>query len=45
LLDLFSRAQEDVASTVNVQRFELVTDDETEELSVAVELGEPEPKR
>jgi valyl-tRNA synthetase len=44
-LDLFSRVQEDVASTVNVQSFELVTDDEAEELAVAVELGEPEPKR
>jgi len=44
-LDLFSRVQEDVASTVNVQSFELVTDDDTEELGVAVELGEPEPKR
>jgi hypothetical protein len=30
---------------VNVQSFELVTDDEAEELAVAVELGEPEPKR
>jgi valyl-tRNA synthetase len=45
MLDLFSRVQEDVASTVNVQHFELVTDDEAEELAVAVELGEPEPKR
>jgi len=45
LLDLFSRVQVDVASTVNVQHFELLTDDETEELAVAVELGEPEPKR
>jgi valyl-tRNA synthetase len=44
-LDLFSRVQEDVASTVNVQRFELVTVDESEELAVTVELGEPEPKR
>ena len=44
-LDLFSRVQEDVASTVNVQSFELVTDDDAEELAVAVELGEPEPKR
>jgi valyl-tRNA synthetase len=43
LLDLFSRVQEDVASTVNVQRFELVTDDGSE-LAVAVELGEPEPR-
>jgi valyl-tRNA synthetase len=45
MLDLFSRVQEDVASTVNVQHFELVTDEEAEELVVAVELGEPEPKR
>jgi valyl-tRNA synthetase len=45
MLDLFSRVQEDVASTVNVQHFELVTDEEAEELSVVVELGEPEPKR
>jgi valyl-tRNA synthetase len=45
MLDLFSRVQEDVASTVNVQHFELVTDEEAEELGVAVELGEPEPKR
>jgi hypothetical protein len=37
--------QEDVASTVNVQRFELVTVDDSEELAVTVELGEPEPKR
>ncbi len=44
-LDLFSRVQQDVASTVNVQRFELVTDDKSEELAVSVELGEPEPKR
>jgi len=44
-LDLFSRVQQDVASTVNVQRFELVTDDKSEELAVTVELGEPEPKR
>jgi valyl-tRNA synthetase len=45
MLDLFSRVQKDVGATVNVQLFELVTDDKAEELTVAVELGKPEPKR
>jgi hypothetical protein len=36
--------QEEVASTVNVQRFEFVSDDEADGLAVTVELGQPEPK-
>jgi valyl-tRNA synthetase len=43
-LDLFHRVGDDVASTVNVRRFELRADDEAEGLTVAAELGEPEPR-
>ena len=44
-LDLFGRVQQDVASTVNVLRFEFTSDDESDGLAVTVELGQPEPKR
>ena len=47
-LNLFKNVQTDVASTVNVRRFELIGDDQSDqsdELKVDVELGEPEPRR
>ncbi|MGH2751634.1 MAG: valine--tRNA ligase [Actinomycetota bacterium] len=43
-LDLFERVKDDVASTVNVRHFELVVTDDVEGLSVAVELGDAEPR-
>jgi valyl-tRNA synthetase len=43
-LELFERVKDDVASTVNVRSFDPQADDGAEGLTVAVELGEPEPR-
>ena len=43
-LDLFARVQQDVASTVNVRRFEYVSGEDSDGLAVSVELGQPEPQ-
>jgi valyl-tRNA synthetase len=43
-LELFERVKDDVASTVNVRSFDPQADDGAEGLTVAAELGEPEPR-
>jgi valyl-tRNA synthetase len=43
-LDLFERVKSDVASTVNVRRFDFDAEERAEGLMVTAELGEPEPR-
>ncbi len=42
-LDLFAEVQDDVASTLNIKHYEFSIDDSANDISVSVELGEPEP--
>jgi valyl-tRNA synthetase len=42
-LDLLRSVMDDVVATGNVRRHELVADDSLEQLSAAVEVGDPEP--
>ena len=44
-LDLFGEVQDDVATTVNIKHYEFAVDDSAEDLTVNVELGEPERRQ